>query len=62
MASHEQVQAWDDEHVIHPWSFAGPSLLLVRGGSAHASEATKRAQANGRANRAAVRELDQRLC
>jgi len=30
MASHEQIQAWDSEHVIHPWSFAGPSLLLVR--------------------------------
>jgi putrescine aminotransferase len=29
--SHEQIQAWDTEHVIHPWSFAGPSLLLVRG-------------------------------
>src|SRR5262249_33966431 len=31
MATHEQLQAWDTEHVIHPWSFAGPSLLLVRG-------------------------------
>ncbi|HEY2219859.1 MAG TPA: aspartate aminotransferase family protein [Gaiellaceae bacterium] len=31
MPSHEQIQAWDTEHVIHPWSFAGPSLLLVRG-------------------------------
>src|SRR6516165_9973456 len=31
MASHEQIQSWDTEHVIHPWSFAGPSLLLVRG-------------------------------
>ena len=31
MATHEQIQAWDSEHVIHPWSFAGPSLLLVRG-------------------------------
>jgi putrescine aminotransferase len=31
MTSHEQIQAWDSEHVIHPWSFAGPSLLLVRG-------------------------------
>src|SRR5947207_10973812 len=30
MPSHEQIQAWDTEHVIHPWSFAGPSLLLVR--------------------------------
>src|SRR5213075_1391793 len=31
MATHEQIQTWDSEHVIHPWSFAGPSLLLVRG-------------------------------
>ena len=31
MASHEQIHAWDSEHVIHPWSFAGRSLLLVRG-------------------------------
>jgi putrescine aminotransferase len=31
VASHEQIQSWDSEHVIHPWSFAGPSLLLVRG-------------------------------
>jgi putrescine aminotransferase len=31
LASHEQIQSWDTEHVIHPWSFAGPSLLLVRG-------------------------------
>src|SRR5262249_14635434 len=31
MATHEQIQSWDSEHVIHPWSFAGPSLLLVRG-------------------------------
>jgi PLP-dependent transaminase len=31
MASHEQLAAWDSEHVIHPWSFAGPSLLLVSG-------------------------------
>jgi adenosylmethionine-8-amino-7-oxononanoate aminotransferase len=31
VATHEQIQRWDDEHVIHPWSFAGPSLLLVRG-------------------------------
>jgi putrescine aminotransferase len=31
MASHDQIQGWDTEHVIHPWSFAGPSLLLVRG-------------------------------
>jgi putrescine aminotransferase len=31
MATHEQIQAWDSEHVIHPWSFSGPSLLLVRG-------------------------------
>jgi putrescine aminotransferase len=30
-ASHEQLAAWDLEHVIHPWSFGGPSLLLVRG-------------------------------
>jgi len=30
-ATHEQIAAWDSEHVIHPWSFAGPSLLLVRG-------------------------------
>ncbi|HZO96206.1 MAG TPA: aspartate aminotransferase family protein [Gaiellaceae bacterium] len=31
MPTHEQLAAWDSEHVIHPWSFAGPSLLLVRG-------------------------------
>jgi adenosylmethionine-8-amino-7-oxononanoate aminotransferase len=31
MIAHEQIAAWDTEHVIHPWSFAGPSLLLVRG-------------------------------
>ena len=30
-ASHAQLAAWDSEHVIHPWSFAGPSLLFVRG-------------------------------
>src|SRR5205085_6713127 len=30
-ASHEQIQRCDDEHVIHPWSFAGPSPLFVRG-------------------------------
>ena len=29
--SHEQIAAWDREHVIHPWSFAGPSLMIVRG-------------------------------
>jgi adenosylmethionine-8-amino-7-oxononanoate aminotransferase len=29
--SHEQISAWDSEHVIHPWSFAGPSLMIVRG-------------------------------
>jgi adenosylmethionine-8-amino-7-oxononanoate aminotransferase len=29
--SHEQAAAWDREHVIHPWSFAGPSLMIVRG-------------------------------
>jgi putrescine aminotransferase len=31
MPSHEQIQSWDAEHVIHPWSFPGRSLLLVRG-------------------------------
>jgi adenosylmethionine-8-amino-7-oxononanoate aminotransferase len=31
VASHEQIAAWDREHVIHPWSFEGPSLLIVRG-------------------------------
>src|SRR3954454_4516511 len=31
MASHAEIQVWDNEHVIHPWSFEGPSLLLVRG-------------------------------
>jgi adenosylmethionine-8-amino-7-oxononanoate aminotransferase len=29
--SHEQIAAWDREHVIHPWSFSGPSLMIVRG-------------------------------
>jgi putrescine aminotransferase len=31
MATHEQIAAWDREHVIHPWSFGGPSLMIVRG-------------------------------
>jgi putrescine aminotransferase len=30
-ADHELIASWDGQHVIHPWSFAGPSLLLVRG-------------------------------
>ena len=30
-ASRDQLEAWDEAHVIHPWSFAGPSLLIVRG-------------------------------
>ncbi len=29
--SHEQIADWDREHVIHPWSFSGPSLMIVRG-------------------------------
>jgi adenosylmethionine-8-amino-7-oxononanoate aminotransferase len=29
--SHEQLAAWDREHVIHPWSFSGPSLMIVKG-------------------------------
>jgi putrescine aminotransferase len=27
----EQIEAWDREHVIHPWSFSGPSLMIARG-------------------------------
>lgn len=29
--SHEQIAGWDSEHVIHPWSFGGPSLMITRG-------------------------------
>jgi putrescine aminotransferase len=27
----QDLAVWDEAHVIHPWSFAGPSLLIVRG-------------------------------
>jgi adenosylmethionine-8-amino-7-oxononanoate aminotransferase len=30
-ASHAELAHWDLEHVIHPWSFPGSSLMLVRG-------------------------------
>jgi adenosylmethionine-8-amino-7-oxononanoate aminotransferase len=30
-ASHAQLAQWDLDHVIHPWSFPGPSLMIVRG-------------------------------
>ena len=30
-ASHAEVAQWDLDHVIHPWSFPGSSLMLVRG-------------------------------
>ncbi len=30
-ASHTEVAQWDLDHVIHPWSFPGSSLMLVRG-------------------------------
>ena len=29
--THEQIEQWDREHVIHPWSFGGSSLMIVRG-------------------------------
>ena len=31
MATPEQIATWDREHVIHPWSFSGSSLIIVRG-------------------------------
>lgn len=31
MASPDQLAAWDEAHVLHPWSFDGPSLLIERG-------------------------------
>src|SRR5215210_708907 len=31
MATPEQLSAWDEAHVIHPWSFDGPSLLIASG-------------------------------
>jgi adenosylmethionine-8-amino-7-oxononanoate aminotransferase len=30
-ASHAQIAQWDLDHVIHPWSFPGSSLMIVRG-------------------------------
>jgi PLP-dependent transaminase len=30
-ASHAEVARWDLDHVIHPWSFPGSSLMIVRG-------------------------------
>lgn len=30
-ASHEQLARWDLDHVIHPWSFPGSALMIVRG-------------------------------
>jgi adenosylmethionine-8-amino-7-oxononanoate aminotransferase len=30
-ASHADLARWDLDHVIHPWSFPGSSLMLVRG-------------------------------
>ena len=41
-ASPEQLAAWDTDHVIHPWSFAGPSLLIVRGEGSSYFDATGR--------------------
>jgi adenosylmethionine-8-amino-7-oxononanoate aminotransferase len=29
--SHAQIAQWDLDHVIHPWSFPGSSLMIVRG-------------------------------
>lgn len=30
-ATHAELAQWDLDHVIHPWSFPGPSLMIVRG-------------------------------
>jgi PLP-dependent transaminase len=30
-ASHAELAQWDLDHVIHPWSFPGSSLMIVRG-------------------------------
>jgi PLP-dependent transaminase len=30
-ASHAELARWDLDHVIHPWSFPGSSLMIVRG-------------------------------
>ena len=30
-ASHETLAQWDQAHVIHPWSFQGPTCMIVRG-------------------------------
>jgi putrescine aminotransferase len=27
----KQVSDWDEAHLVHPWSFPGPSVLLVKG-------------------------------
>ena len=29
--THDELATWDQAHVIHPWSFAGPSLIIERG-------------------------------
>lgn len=26
----EEMHRWDQEHVVHPWSYAGPSLMIAR--------------------------------
>ena len=28
---HDQLATWDEEHLLHPWSFDGPSLMIVKG-------------------------------
>lgn len=30
-ATHAELAQWDLDYVIHPWSFPGPSLMIVRG-------------------------------
>ena len=28
---HDPLATWDEEHLLHPWSFDGPSLMIVKG-------------------------------
>jgi putrescine aminotransferase len=40
--SHADLARWDLDHVIHPWSFPGSSLMIVRGEGSHYWDASGR--------------------
>ena len=54
--SHADAARWDLDHVIHPWSFPGSSLMIVRGEGSSYWDASGRKYLDALGGHPAVRD------